>query len=141
MSEATLAEKQLVVRSLIERHRPGYGLERVFYHDPAVYERDLERIWMRHWLVAGHASQAPNPGDFFTIRFDSESVIIVRGKDGALRALLNVCAGIAARKSARRLRARLRISSALTTPGPMDWTARSRRRAICLRALTGPAMR
>jgi Rieske 2Fe-2S family protein len=79
------------VHSLKERHRPGYGLERAFYHDPALYERDLERIWMRHWLVAGHASQAPNPGDFFTVRYDSESVIIVRGKDGALRALLNVC--------------------------------------------------
>ena len=46
---------------------------------------------MRHWLCAGHSSSAPNPGDYFTYEIADESIIIMRGQDGALRALVNVC--------------------------------------------------
>lgn len=79
------------VGALAAAQRPGYALTHDFYHSPAVFRRDMERIFHRHWLCAGHASQAPNPGDFFTVQVGPESVIIARGKDGALHALLNVC--------------------------------------------------
>ena len=33
----------------------------------------------------------PSPGDYFLVEIDVESVIVVRGQDNELRALVNVC--------------------------------------------------
>jgi Rieske 2Fe-2S family protein len=76
---------------LIAAQPVGRSLLQAFYADPAIYERDLERILMRHWLCAGHESRVPNPGDFFLVEIAAESVIIVRGEDRGLRAFANVC--------------------------------------------------
>ncbi|MEO1201891.1 MAG: aromatic ring-hydroxylating dioxygenase subunit alpha [Pseudomonadota bacterium] len=79
------------IEELISDHRPGFALEQRFYTDPEIYARELERVINRNWFVAGHVSELPEPGDFK--RFDAglESAIIVRGDDGELRALANVC--------------------------------------------------
>jgi Rieske 2Fe-2S family protein len=71
--------------------RPGYALTREFYCDADLFERERRRLLQRHWHCAGHHSQAPEPGDFFTAEICGESVILVRGADRELRALLNVC--------------------------------------------------
>ncbi len=80
-----------VLATLIAERRPGHGLPRGFYHDPRIHARDLARIFHRHWLCAGHASQAATPGDFFLVRMEDEQVIIARDAGGSLHALLNVC--------------------------------------------------
>ena len=71
--------------------RPGHSLPRAYYCDPAIFERDLERMLLRHWFCAGHVSSVPNAGDFFLVDLGTESVIICRAADGAVHALLNVC--------------------------------------------------
>jgi len=76
---------------LIAAQEPGRGLSGAFYCDPEIYERDLARIFQRHWLSAGHASEMPKPGDYVTRNIGGERVILVRGRDGAVHALLNVC--------------------------------------------------
>jgi len=79
------------IDELIAGQRPGYALERRFYMDPDIYELELERIIYRNWIVAGHVSEAPDPGDFKRFDVARESAIIVRGDDGELRAFANVC--------------------------------------------------
>ena len=79
------------IARLVARRRPDYALERAFYTDPALWERDKERLIFRHWLVAGHASQLPKPGDYRVEEIAGESVILARGADGQIRALANVC--------------------------------------------------
>ena len=76
---------------LIEAQRPGFSLERVFYDDADVFERDRERVFRNHWILAGHASQLENAGDYRLFDVAGESVIIVRGRDGAVHAHYNVC--------------------------------------------------
>ena len=76
---------------LIAAQEPGRGLAGDFYNDPAIYARDMERIFRHHWLCAGHASSIPRPGDYLTVDVGAEFVIIARGRDGMLKALLNVC--------------------------------------------------
>jgi Rieske 2Fe-2S family protein len=71
--------------------RPGHSLPRAFYTDPAIFERDLERMLLRHWFCAGHVSSLPNAGDYFLIDLGRESVIVCRAADGAVHALVNVC--------------------------------------------------
>lgn len=77
--------------SLVRRHSAGHALEREFYTDPQIFERDMDRILLRHWFCAAHASSVPTPGDFLVVDLGAESVIIVRTQDTTIRALVNVC--------------------------------------------------
>ena len=84
-----MQEKEIV--QLVEAQRERQSMAREFYMDPDIYERDIERIFLRSWLYAGHQSEIPNPGDWFLFDFAGESVIVARGLDGEIRAMLNVC--------------------------------------------------
>ena len=77
--------------ALIQRQSPGHSLTREFYTDPEIFERDLQRILLRHWFCAAHESSVPRAGDFLVVDLGAESVIIVRNSQGEIRALLNVC--------------------------------------------------
>jgi len=79
------------IRELIRDQRPGWSLEQRFYTDPEIYELELERIITRNWILAGHESELPNPGDFKVLNVARESAIIVRTQDGELKAHANVC--------------------------------------------------
>jgi Rieske 2Fe-2S family protein len=79
------------INQLIERQPKGCSLLQEFYNDPAVYERDLDRIHLRHWICAGHVSRIPDRGDYFVFEIGPESIIVVRDRDGDIRALANVC--------------------------------------------------
>ena len=71
--------------------RAGHALSREFYCDPDLFEHEAQQLLLRHWHCVGHHSQVPAPGDFFTTSLCGEPLLIVRGQDGAVRALLNVC--------------------------------------------------
>ena len=77
--------------ALIARQPGGCSLLQEFYRDPAIFERDIARIHLRHWLCVGHASRIPDPGDYFVFDFADESLIIVRSAGDEIRALANVC--------------------------------------------------
>jgi Rieske 2Fe-2S family protein len=77
--------------ALIAERPAGYTLQQAFYGDPDIFRRDVERVLMRHWLCAGHESSLPKPGDFELLEIAGESAILVRGEDGEIRALVNVC--------------------------------------------------
>jgi len=76
---------------LAELVQPG-RVHRSVYADPIVFELEMERIFGRAWLVLGHESQVPVPGDWFTTRMAREPVIVVRGDDGGIAVLVNRCA-------------------------------------------------
>jgi phenylpropionate dioxygenase-like ring-hydroxylating dioxygenase large terminal subunit len=79
------------IAARIRNHRPGHALARDFYTDPALFERDMERMLLRHWFCAGHVSGIPRAGDYRVVDLGTESLIIVRNTGGEVRALLNVC--------------------------------------------------
>ncbi len=61
------------------------------YRDPEFYELETEHIFHRHWLLVGHISQAPNPGDYMTLDVAGERALVIRDADGEFRAFHNVC--------------------------------------------------
>ena len=79
------------IDELIANQKPGHTLSQRFYTDPDIYELELEKIVNRNWILAGHASQLPERGDFKVLNVGKESAIIVRGSDGSLKGFANVC--------------------------------------------------
>jgi phenylpropionate dioxygenase-like ring-hydroxylating dioxygenase large terminal subunit len=79
------------IAGLVAEQAAGHPLAQIFYSDPEIFRRDLDRMVLRHWLCAGHVSSVPNVGDFFLLEVANESAIVIRGDDGELRALVNVC--------------------------------------------------
>lgn len=71
---------------------PQFGtVDRRIFWDPAIYERELERVFARCWLFVAHESQLAEPGAFVTTYMGQDSVIVARGDDGAIRTFLNSC--------------------------------------------------
>ena len=61
------------------------------YTDPAIFELEQSRIFQAHWCAVARGSDLPTAGNFRKVDVGGESVLLVRGRDGALRAFLNVC--------------------------------------------------
>ncbi len=79
------------VAALAQRHRQGFTLEQAFYNDPGIFRRDVAQIVGKQWLLVDHASRLPKPGDWMTFEVAGESIVLVRGRDGEIRAFFNVC--------------------------------------------------
>jgi Rieske 2Fe-2S family protein len=75
----------------LRTRNPGLSLGQKFYTDPDFYRLDLETIFYRDWLFAGHDCEIPAPGDYFTMQIGEYPILIVRGLDGSIRALHNSC--------------------------------------------------
>jgi choline monooxygenase len=56
-----------------------------------VLEAEHSRILERSWQLAGHASRLAEPGSYLTTKAGTQPVLVVRGKDGVLRAFRNTC--------------------------------------------------
>ena len=60
------------------------------YHAAEVFERERERIFHADWYCVGRAEDVAT-GSFVVVDVVGESVILVRDRDGVLRAFLNAC--------------------------------------------------
>lgn len=69
----------------------GWGLPAWTYSDPEFYAAEMERVIRPSWQIVCHTSDVPHWGDYHTLEYLGESVVVLRGKDGALRAFTNVC--------------------------------------------------
>jgi len=76
---------------LVKSQPFGYSLNREFYRNEEIYQVEIEKLFSKHWLYAGHDSQIPKSGDYFTFEFDTESIIVVRTTSGEIKAHMNVC--------------------------------------------------
>jgi Rieske 2Fe-2S family protein len=79
------------MRGLLARRAAAHSLDSDFYTSAAFHQLDLDHIWHREWVFIGHAASLPQSGDFVTVQVGDYSLIVIRGDDGQVRALHNVC--------------------------------------------------
>ena len=80
-----------------EAEEEGHSLPAWIYQDPEFFEREKAVIFRKSWQVVCHVSDVPRPGDFHSFDFLGESIVVLRGDDGEVRAFHNVCRHRAAR--------------------------------------------
>lgn len=52
---------------------------------------EWDHVWTKVWLLGGRSEDMPNPGDYICTEIGKESVLIVRQRDGSVKAFYNVC--------------------------------------------------
>jgi phenylpropionate dioxygenase-like ring-hydroxylating dioxygenase large terminal subunit len=62
-----------------------------YYTDPELYRLEEEVVFRRQWCYVCREDQVANAGDYVTIDLAGTPLVVVRGKDGELRALSASC--------------------------------------------------
>jgi Rieske 2Fe-2S family protein len=96
-----------------DESKPIGGLEptlpSTWYCDERIFRLEKERLFAREWLCAGREEQLAAPGDYRVLEVLGESILLLRNRQGVLKAYYNVC---------RHRGAQLcRVAAAAPTPG------------------------
>jgi choline monooxygenase len=67
------------------------GVSPDVYTSEALLELEYERIFKHQWACVGRFDELPNPGDYLTADVGIVPIIVTRGEDGNLGAMVNVC--------------------------------------------------
>jgi glycine betaine catabolism A len=62
-----------------------------YYTSPEILHEERDVLFAKHWNLAGRVSKLARPGDYMVRNIAGESIIVVRSRDGKLRAFFNVC--------------------------------------------------
>lgn len=67
------------------------GMPGAFYTSQEQFTHEANTVLRRGWHCLGRLDEIPEPGDFFTVQLLNEPILVVRGDDGQVRAMANVC--------------------------------------------------
>lgn len=102
-----------------EARTQRYAMPAWIYSHPAMAALEHERILRPSWQIVCHQNSIPRAGDFVTFEIGPDSVVVVRDKDGSIRAFHNVCR----HRGARMLDGVGKCAGAITCPYH-GWTYR-----------------
>ena len=69
----------------------AWTLPKSYYTDGAVFEHEKEKIFAHSWICVAHRSELAEPNDYVTREVIGENIVVLRDRDGVLRAFYNVC--------------------------------------------------
>ncbi|MCZ2722589.1 aromatic ring-hydroxylating dioxygenase subunit alpha [Marinomonas sp. 15G1-11] len=70
---------------------PRHALTRELYRDEDVFQQDLQQIWHKEWIFAGHSFELAKSGEYMTLQVGDYPVVIIRDDKGNIRAFHNAC--------------------------------------------------
>ena len=68
-----------------------FRMDRSAFTDEEIFELEMKYIWEGNWVFLGHETQLPNVNDYLTLHVGRQPVILTRGKDGQIHAMMNTC--------------------------------------------------
>ncbi len=78
-------------RALASSHHEARAMPAAFYIDPDLATLEVEHLFKKEWHCVGRVEEVAEPGGVMPYRLANEPLVIVHGRDGAIRALSNVC--------------------------------------------------
>ena len=69
----------------------AYTLPREVYLSKEWYDREVDSIFLKSWLIATREEEIPDPGDYVRVDIVGEPLIILRDRSGSIRALSAAC--------------------------------------------------
>ncbi len=69
----------------------GWSLPAWTYDDAEFSAVERETVFAPSWQIICHVNDIPNRGDWHSLDYIGESVIVLRGQDDVLRAFTNIC--------------------------------------------------
>lgn len=69
---------------------PTHTLEGAFYGSPEAFAFDMDRVFTRQWLFAGHECELEKVGAFLTMQVGPYPILVIRSREG-IRAFHNSC--------------------------------------------------
>lgn len=82
----------LAAANLVDDAVPlAHALPAWVYNQPELARLELERILLPSWQLVCHVNSIPKGGDFVTFDLGPESVLVLRDREGSIRAFHNVC--------------------------------------------------
>jgi len=79
------------IENLLRQNRAGYTLPQALYVSDEAFAFDTQVMLKSVWLYACTVAHIKKPGHYFLFELGRNSVIIVRGRDGEVRAFYNSC--------------------------------------------------
>jgi carnitine monooxygenase subunit len=68
-----------------------FSLPSWIYRDPEFFAQERERVFRPSWQIVCHVNDIANAGDYHTLDFIGEMLVVVRGADAQIRGFHNVC--------------------------------------------------
>jgi Rieske 2Fe-2S family protein len=79
------------ILALLNRSERGQTLPQPFYTDPDIFQFDVSSIFARSWIWVGLEAELSSPGAHLALTVGRNPVLIVKGRDGVIRAFHNTC--------------------------------------------------
>ena len=91
LSDPAIAAMQELRANVAVPFERAYAMPKSVYTSPEFAAAEVEHIFARDWQSAGRADTLKNPGDYLTMTIAGEPIVILRDREGTLRAMSNVC--------------------------------------------------
>src|SRR5579871_27129 len=69
----------------------SYALPAWVYNNADLTRLEIQRVLMPSWQIVCHVNSIPNSGDYVTFDLGPESVLVLKDREGVVRAYHNVC--------------------------------------------------
>lgn len=91
MVEASLDPAKELREIAFQPFESAHAMPKSVYTSQDFLDREISNIFAEEWFCVGRADGFPNAGDFFTLELAGQPITVIRGRDGKLRAMANVC--------------------------------------------------
>ena len=71
--------------------RLARGLPASWYRDAKHHEKELNAFWYNNWIAVAREEELIHPGDYRVVTLGSQSIVLLRAENHALRAYHNTC--------------------------------------------------
>ena len=84
-------QRDLLYSVASDDHRSPHSMPGWYYSDDQVFELEKTKVFAEGWVCVGHQSEIAKSGQYMTATIGDEAVVILRDRQGQMRAYSNVC--------------------------------------------------